>query len=294
MTKSKGKSVKTYGNDTGRLFEHESYGMIGVSRVSSGAGRRFFGSSLESVPSYLMITVCRATREHSLSHDRHSGSGQEVIRLRLTPAQYAEMISNPNVGYGVPCTLEHVGMKRCEEPPEVESEASLVREKFAEDLADLPNKVVEGRKEILDMLETTKIPQKAKDVILHSYDKATKWARHGNFDFALTSFQEAVERTVTEAKQEIDAFTTHAVHAAGLEALTEKKALGATGLLEAKDAESLALEFCPGCEARAVLHVAPSDELAEEIKEDAACCDCWGAAQDVLNGGESQCLLTWK
>lgn len=206
--------------DDERRFDHESYGMIGVSRISGSGSLPMFGSGLDHNPSLISITIRRGYRVHSLGHDQYVGNN-ELIRVWLTPAQYAEMISNPNVGYGVPCTIRHVGGRSCEDPPKVETEAASVRERFELESKELVQKAREGADKVRAVLETSKLSQKAKAEIQKTFYDATRFL-HDAGPFLVESFQEAIQKTVTEAKLEIDAFMVHAAHAVGVQALSER------------------------------------------------------------------------
>lgn len=202
-------------------FTHESYGMIAVNRLSGTRGVPLFGSALESNPSLIQLTVTHGTRYHSLGHDSYSGNG-EIIRLWMTPAQYAEMISNPNCGPGVPCTIRHIQLRQMEWPPEVPDEGKLVRERFKLKTQELLEKARDGSEQLKAILSTTRLSQKLKDEIQGTYERSVRFLWDAA-PFLVESFQDAVQRTVTEAKQEIDAFMLHAQQVAGVQALEERR-----------------------------------------------------------------------
>lgn len=204
-------------SDDEQTFEHESYGMIAVSRVSASRSIPLFGSSLESNPTMMQLTITHGVRYHARGYDRYFGS-KEIIRLWMTPAQYAEMISNPNSGCGVPCTLRHIQGTEMARPPEVPDEGKLVREKFKLETEGLSKKARDGGTKLRALLSSAKISQKLRDEIQRTYEDATSFLR-GAAPYFVESFQDAVQKTVVEAKQEIDAFLTHATHAAGVQAL---------------------------------------------------------------------------
>lgn len=197
-----------------KIFKHESYGMIAVSRTHGRDTVPMFGSSLESNPTRMSIRISRGTRRHSLGRDWYMPH-EELIEVYLTPAQYAEMLSNPNSGTGVPCTISHINRVQVDDPPRTANEAGEVRSTFEKETAGLREKAKKGRKLIADVLEGTKLPQKHKDTILHTYEQAVRFLGD-SAPFLVESFQEAVQNTVIEAKLEIDAFMTHAIHNAGV------------------------------------------------------------------------------
>jgi len=81
---------------------HPSYGCIGISQVS-GKGV-LFGSEV-SHQHFISITISEARRVVDEPRE-FVMSDRELVRIAMTQAQFAEMITSPNRGSGVPCTIE--------------------------------------------------------------------------------------------------------------------------------------------------------------------------------------------
>lgn len=207
-----------------KTYEHPSYGMIALNRIHSGGTRRLFGSHLPEHPTMIQLTISRGVRRHSLGRDSYFGR-EEHIRVWLSAAQFAEMVSNMQTASGVPCTVLHVQGQQAGEPPPVPSEVEEIRDQFQLDTKNLVAKVKEGRDRIEKTLDAVKLPKKLKEVLRSAYFEATRFVEDAA-PFLLESFQEATTRTVIDAKQEIDAFMTHAVHQTGLDSIQAQKRLG--------------------------------------------------------------------
>lgn len=208
--------------DSKTAYSHESYGMVGLSRQTSAGSRRMFGSNLVSNPSVISLTVHRARREHALGRDWFYAQN-ELLEVHLTPSQFAEMLTNPNVGFGVPCTIRHVDRTPMAEVPWTPSEAESVRQKYQTEVTDaLLDKCDVQRAKLVEQVQN--LSRRKQDAILRAFDQTVR-VLHDHGPFLLESFQEAVQRTVVEAKQEVDAFVTHAVNAAGMEALAAGRSL---------------------------------------------------------------------
>ena len=91
--------------DDEEVEAHPCYGMISVHR-QTGGHTKLFGSPLDSHPSTIAITIREAERHHNLSSDWFFAR-KPIIEIDLSPMQYAEMITTPNVGSGVPCTIRY-------------------------------------------------------------------------------------------------------------------------------------------------------------------------------------------
>lgn len=209
----------------GEVFSHESYGMVGVYRISGGGRESLFGSALADNPTKICLKVCRARREHSSGRDWYFREGLPIVELWLTPAQFAEMLSNPNVGDGVPCTIRYVEGAEMEMPPRVPTTAESIRRQFTKGTVGLQEAVRAGREKVTGALDGGRgVTKKLRKTVVEAYDEATRFV----WDMGphlVDSFQEVVWDTVAEAKLEVDAFITHAVQRAGMETLGAPKVL---------------------------------------------------------------------
>jgi len=207
--------------DNRKEFDHESYGMIGFSRITSTGGSRLFGSSLENHYTTVRMRICQATRIHDLGRDWYHG-GKELIEVELSAAQFAELLTTMNVGSGVPCTIRHVGGDRMDDPPNELHEVEEVREGFREDAERLGREMRAMVKKAEEMLKSKTPPNKSqREEILHDLQMFVQHVEK-NMPFMASQFQEATEKMVTEAKTEVDAFITHNVVTEGLRSLAEK------------------------------------------------------------------------
>lgn len=86
----------------GYIESHPSYGTVAIHHVS-GRGH-LFGSEVEHLH-FLQLSIHEA--ELHVRPPREDVFGRnELIRISLTEAQFARMITSPNQGSGVPCTIE--------------------------------------------------------------------------------------------------------------------------------------------------------------------------------------------
>lgn len=100
---------------------HPAWGMIQIChQEASGKGTALFRT-----PTYSRAQVCIRISHASLgrtSGPGHVGDlspwpGKQIVEVYLSPVQYAELISRPNSGNGVPCTLGYLGGERLPPPP---------------------------------------------------------------------------------------------------------------------------------------------------------------------------------
>ena len=93
---------------------HQSYGMVGISHAQS-TGTHLVGSEFKH-HHFVTLTIRRAEKHRDLSREWWFGKN-ELIEIHLSEAQYVELMSRPNMGDGVPCTLARVAGEAMPEPP---------------------------------------------------------------------------------------------------------------------------------------------------------------------------------
>lgn len=198
------------------LPQHPSHGMVSLAR-GSGA-RRLFGSHMDSHATFITLRVKRAETQfrHGQRYIHAHGSVCEVV---LSSAQFAELITNMNVGDGVPCTLRWTQQDgNIEEPPVEVSAQSIIREDFAAGIGGLAGRLREARAAALAALD--KVPEKTKKAVMAGFDAALRETVDAA-PFAVDQFQRATKAAETAARAEMDALMTHVTTRLGLAALQD-------------------------------------------------------------------------
>src|SRR5271157_2643135 len=108
--------------------KHASYGMVGINRTSS-SGTHLFGSIMNH-HSFITLTIKHAAVRRMLSGDWYSAESLPIVEIEMSHSQFAELITSPGMGDGVPCTIRGLNgklLKKCPAPEDMQS-------KYAEDL----------------------------------------------------------------------------------------------------------------------------------------------------------------
>lgn len=108
--------------------KHESYGMVSINRTSSG-GTYLFGSIMNH-HSFITLTIKHAKVRRHLAQDWYSADSLPIVEIELSHTQFAELITSPGIGDGVPCTIRGLNGKLLKECPAPEA----MNSKYAEDL----------------------------------------------------------------------------------------------------------------------------------------------------------------
>lgn len=196
---------------------HPAYGVVGFSRISGDPGK-LFGSAIPQHGHFVALRIKKAARKHDLGMDWIHGKCEDLIEVYLSAAQFSELLTTMNIGDGVPCTITRFNGDFIEKMPRDEkTETEKVRGNFKNKLLDFGKNLRDKTEEARELLSKGMKVSDRKRVtdlldLIHREIEA-------NLPFALTSFQEAVEKTTMHAKAELDAMVSHVVQTRGLEAL---------------------------------------------------------------------------
>ena len=184
---------------------HESYGLLSIARTS-GTPRSLFGTTIKHGDT-IRLSILEGKVTRGYQKDWYS-TGKELIEVEMSAPQFAEAITTLNIGVGVPVTLRRVAGVRKIDPPDADFKENAKNELKKEmgELAEIVNKLSKDAKEILER-KGKPISAAEKDTLLKDLMFLAQEVR-SNIPFAHECFQEAVDKTVVEAKAAVDACFT--------------------------------------------------------------------------------------
>ena len=203
-----------------KVSKHESFGLVGVSRVSHSHGTSLFGSSIKH-SNTIRLSIKTAEVNRRLNRDWYHGN-DKLIEIELSPTQFAEMITCMNMGNGVPCTLRYLeDHKRLENPPEVK-QREIFEQEFQENVDKIKDFYKNDFKQIKETLlkkGTIKIGERKQTIniitkLINTLEDAMPFLQKG--------FNESMDKTVSEAKGEVEAFVMHKVTSLGIMSLKKE------------------------------------------------------------------------
>lgn len=206
-----------YGDE--KVETHPSFGLIGFNR-SNGGHQRFFGSPLDNHQTYMTMRVYTGVKAitDDTGQERYYAPNKPSVEVRMTAAQFAEMITSMNVGFGVPCTVTCDHHESVEKTPVRKQSHEAVRESYEQLIRKSADGLREERRKLAATLAASKMSQKLQEKILAPFDAAIM-DMSSNAAYRLELFEEAAQKVVGAAKAEVDAFMTHAIHVAGIKAI---------------------------------------------------------------------------
>lgn len=206
-----------------KIDQHPSYGLLSFSRVS-GSNQTLFGSSIKH-DNTIMMRVKPAKVERSLNTDWYLSAGREYLEVEMSYSQFAEAITSMNMGEGVPVTVRYLNGEEIERP-EFKNKRLEFEEEFKERMNELNKKLDKLTFETEDILKNKKSINKGDRENILNQIAGFRQEMKSNIPFVLTCFNEQMDKTVKEAKGEIEAFVQHKTLSLGLEKLNELKQLG--------------------------------------------------------------------
>ena len=196
--------------------QHESYGMIGVHRLHGGS-TQLFGTSVRH-DTRIAITIKRGEKRRDLSNNWYYGR-EELIEVELSPTQFAEMITSMNFGDGVPCTIKRIGRERMPDCPEIQQRA-LFEEEFKSTMRGVGQDARDLIQEAREILGKKSVNKGDREKLLAGLNHLLQMLE-SNMPFIQGRFNEAMDKTVLEAKTEVEAFVAAKIQSLGIESLQQ-------------------------------------------------------------------------
>lgn len=202
------------------LETHPSYGMLGFYR-SSGARTPLFGSSIQH-DNTIRMCLKHGKTKHDLNMDYYFGHGI-IAEVEMSYSQFAEAITAMNVGDGVPVTIistEKDGRIPVSSRPFIGKQEQFEQE-FHGHLDGIITDIRNIKKEVTKLFNTKKSIGKAdREDILNKFDRILMQIG-SNTEFIYEQFNEQMNKTVIEAKGEIEAFIQNKMNSIALAAISE-------------------------------------------------------------------------
>jgi len=204
-------------NDDEIREKHPSYGTLLFNHANcGGSGMSLFNSTLRH-NTFISIEIRHAERIRSINRERIFGSGI-IVRAEMSNNQFIEAITNMNRGTGTPITLRFISGEGEIQEPEYINERVLIEKEFKNRFEDLSVNASEITKSVLELLDKKAI--RKSDIqdalsLLHKLQRDLD----SNIPYMTEAAQEMLDKGVTEAKHEVEAAVSLAIHNAGIDAI---------------------------------------------------------------------------
>ena len=212
-------------------IEHESFGMLQISRIS-GRSSNLFGSSIKH-QHFIELRICPGYKKRHGNEDWLSPTMIPYITVQMSNSQFAEAITSLNLGSGTPVTIKSImdmpskKLIKFEGCPD-ENKVKRFDDEFTEEMNSLVSELKQHRTEIQEL--SARLPKKYQTEIDNKIDRLFNKIRD-TVPFIKKQFTEQMDKTILESKGEIEGFFLHKVHDLGvkklkMEDIVEPKLLG--------------------------------------------------------------------
>lgn len=183
--------------------QHPSYGLLQISRCTSSKPVHIFGSSIKHTNT-IRMQLSKAYVNRDLSNDFYM-TDDHIVEIEMSESQFAEMICSMNMGSGTPVTIKWLrGEGMIPECP-YSDKRELFENEFKESIKkqnELTNQLMQQIESILDKPKVGKNDLKEALSLLHRLYSCMNDGK----DFIYRQFNEQMDKTVLEAKGEVEAF----------------------------------------------------------------------------------------
>lgn len=204
----------------GTKTSHPSYGTLAFGRRTGGA-TPLFGSSIEHRDTIAM-TLYHANITRDLHNDYIFGSSK-IAEVEMSYSQFAEAITSMNMGSGVPVTIRWTEKDGNISPCNFVSKREQFTNEFKKNTKDTMNKAQQLIQEVRELFNQKKnLTKKDREQVLSKLNSLSMDIG-SNIDFIAEQFNEQIDKTVLEAKGEIEAFCQNKVNSIASASLVEHR-----------------------------------------------------------------------
>ena len=206
--------------DFGTKTRHPSYGTLLFNRTYGGK-TPLFGSSIEH-SNVITMELRHAEIERGLNRDLIYGH-TPIIKVEMSYSQFAEAITSFGHDSGVPCTIRYT--EKDGRIPECDfvSKREQFTDEFKGKTKDAMNESQQLIQDVTDLFSQKKALTKVDKEAVISKLRKLSMDIGCNLDFIADQFNEQMDKTVMEAKGEIESFCQNKINAIASAALVEHR-----------------------------------------------------------------------
>lgn len=183
-------------------IKHPSFANLYIGRSQCSGQKALFGSSIKH-HDVITLKIFPAFIDRDLNMDRYFPETKPYIEIEMSQSQFAQAITSLNMGAGVPVTLRRLNDQYIEPCPFVDKREQF-NDEFRNDMNELSKKLTEATKDVEELIENKRTFTKADKEKILSALRAISNQVASNYPYMYSMFNEQMDKTVTEAKAEIE------------------------------------------------------------------------------------------
>ena len=174
-------------------------GVVKFSRVN---GTQDLYEVINNVGSFIELTISTA-KEYESFGETKAMDGKQLIKIALSPVQFASAITQMNMGCGHPCTIENFNGERIEYKKDGVNEFETDVEKALKSIKETMKPSVEEER-LIELIKGLRINKETR-AELESLINPFVMHRNSNRKFALDRVDELFVKKIARAKGDIQA-----------------------------------------------------------------------------------------
>ena len=197
---------------------HDSWGMVGIYHQHHN-GRELFGSDVTNYNTIcLKIKTAQCSRD--LGRDWIMGD-KTLIEITLSANQFADLLTNANIGDGVPCTIEYVAGKGMIEYKPQKPKLEIIEEERNELAERTVNDLESSITMVKELITNKKLSKAVGEELLSKMKDAYSSLVGGGKEFFKKQAKQEVNDMVTEAKRQVQSYVDNKIYSTGLKMLQD-------------------------------------------------------------------------
>jgi len=200
-------------------IKHESFAMLGFTRVTSNVGVVMHGSDIKH-NSFIRMDLKHSSMRRGLNHNWYHAD-DIIASVEMSNNQFAELITSMNMGDGIPVTLKRTEMDGQLPNPEYTNVVEQHQREFEEKTKTISkdgSELLEKMKAVFSKSGTIK--KADKEEMMKDLEMVIQNIS-GNLPYVEDCFRETMDKVVTDAKGTIEAYYTHRIIETGIKALDD-------------------------------------------------------------------------
>lgn len=213
------KAVKAeHADSLGSNYEtHPSYAMLSFTR-SSSTGIGLFGSSIPH--ENVIRMVLKRGSERRVNNESWYCGEDTIASVEMSYSQFAEAISSFGIGDGVPVTLKYTETDGSIQPPSIPDTRDIIETEFLQHINKCRKDAVSAKKKAEAIVGKRTLTKSDKEELMGLMSSLVMDVG-SNTEFLIEQFRKQMDKTITEAKGEVEAFTQNRLHSIALAALRQ-------------------------------------------------------------------------
>lgn len=189
--------------ENNKNLRHESFGILKIFKTNGGS-KSLFGSNMKH-DTTIRVSIYQGEERRNNTNTRYEDIGNSIIDIEMSQMQFASAITNLNNGCGTPVTIRKVGNTKTEDCP-FKNKREDLEDKFEKYMKTISDKTFNMDERISEIINSKNSLNKNDKKEILGIILNLKMELMSNIPYIQQNFNEQIEETIIEAKNEMETF----------------------------------------------------------------------------------------